>query len=320
KPENIKILSEEYVFDAKFVDEGKITYIVENKDMEKNLFFLYILDKSGKEIKKIQVSGSRIALSPNGKTGYIGGPFWEKINFVENQIEKGLFSPPESNSEKEKVFQTIRQAINILYKFELSGEKDRVGAKKYFIDTNSPDQWAYFDIINYFNTTTFVNSSDNLYIIGIKLEDLIINVEEHRAFAKVRVNTLTSSGGESSMDYALELVENDNEWYVTGLSTFPDSQMRNDLEKIIKEYVSESQKGKIFPGELEGKEVEIGQIQFWTSSLPVFAADVKNADYCKVYLKVKYNGKQEIYKMVLDKKNQSYWKPVGLSRGNLSGI
>ncbi|MGI6224987.1 MAG: hypothetical protein ACOYJ1_01900, partial [Peptococcales bacterium] len=42
KPENIKILSEEYVFDAKFVDEGKITYIVENKDMEKNLFFLYI--------------------------------------------------------------------------------------------------------------------------------------------------------------------------------------------------------------------------------------------------------------------------------------
>jgi hypothetical protein len=47
---------------------------------------------------------------------------------------------------------------------------------------------------------------------------------------------------------------------------------------------------------------------------------VGSADYCKVYLKVKNNGKQEIWKMVLDKKNQSYWYPTKLSRENLSSL
>jgi len=322
KPEGVKILTQEYIFDAKFVDEGKIAYIVEDKDPEANLFFLYIIDKNGKELKKIQVSGSSIALLPDGKTGIVGGPLREKINFSENELEAGLVGVNEqAETEKEKIFKTLRKAINILYKFELTGEKDWTGTKKYFLDTNSPDQWAYFDLINKFNTASVVNPTGKKpYIIKMELKDLKISETGKEASVLVRASAFIGSGGNSSMDYALELTNNEGSWYVTGLSTFPHTERRESLEKIIKKYVSDAQKGKLFPGELEGKEVEIGQIQFWTSGLPHLAPDVESANYCKVYLKVNNKGKQEILKMVLDRRNQNYWKPIKLSRENLSQL
>lgn len=321
KPENIKTLTGEYVFDAKFVDDGKIAFIVENKDLEENLFLLYLVDKNGKEIKKIQVSGGSIALLPDGKTGYIGGPQWEKVSFSDNEIEESLFPENEkADSQQEQIFKTLRKAINILYRFELTGEKDWSGAKKYFINTNSPDQWAYFDISTKFNDSKTGNKSNKPYIIQMESKALEINPEVERASALVHVNASTGSGGDLSMEHALELVKKGKEWYVTGFSTFPNSQMRDDLEEIINKYVADGQKGKIFSGELEGKEVEIGQIQFWTSSFPHLSPDLESANYCKVYLKVNNEGKQEILKMILDRKNQNYWKPSKLSRDNLSDM
>lgn len=321
KPNKILELTKEFVFDAKFVDDGKIAFIVENKNLDKNLFFLYVMDKNGKELVKHQVSGSSIALLPDGKTGYIGGPLWEKINFSDNKIEEDLTLGRQTDSEKAEIFKTIRNAISVLIKFELTGEKDKTAAKQFFLDTYSPDQWAYFDISNLFNDNPTINSNKDLYRLQMELKDLQSHDEIKGIIsAVVRVSSFTGSGGASIVDYALELIEKDDNWYVTGLSTFPFSQQRNEVKEIIEEYINDAQEGKIFPGELEDKEVEIGQIQFWASSLPHLAPNVGSADYCKVYLKVKNNGKQEIWKMVLDKKNQSYWYPTKLSRENLSSL
>ena len=56
---------------------------------------------------------------------------------------------------------------------------------------------------------------------------------------------------------------------MTGFSTFPFfSSQREEVKNLVEKYVMDAQEGKIFSGILEGKEVEIGQIQFWRYSLP----------------------------------------------------
>ncbi|NLT94157.1 MAG: hypothetical protein GXW85_01255, partial [Clostridia bacterium] len=153
QPNRIRTITKEYVFDAKFVDDGKIAYIIEDKNEDGNLFSLRILDKSGRELKKFQVSGSNLTLLPDGKTGYVGGPQWEKIDFAKNELEKGLSPVQNKDPEKENIYKSIRNAIEVLLKFELTGEEDSIKAKQYFLDTHSPDQWAYFDITNLFKDT-----------------------------------------------------------------------------------------------------------------------------------------------------------------------
>lgn len=322
QPNKILTLTREFVFDAKFADDGKIAFIIENKDMDSNLFSLHILDRGGKELEKIQVSGSSIALLPDGKTGYVGGPLWEKINFKENKIEEGLqFTKQEIDTEKIEIYKTIRNAISVLVKFNLAGEKDRDRAKQYFLDTNSPEQWAYFDISNLFEDNVQTNGLKEFYRLRIELIDFKENdTVNKQVSAMVRVSSFSLSGGTSIEDYALELIEVDNNWYVTGLSTFPFSKERGKVEKIIKKFVSDAQNGEVFPGKLEGKEVELGQIQFWASSMPHLSPNIESSDYCKVYLIVKNNGKQEIWKMVLDKKSGNDWYPSKLSMENLSGL
>lgn len=319
----VKTLTKEYIYDVKFVGDGKIAYIVENKDIEKNSFFLHIVDRQGTELKKLVVSGGSIALLPDGKTGYIGGPKWEKVNFVENKITESSISTEidkEKELEREAIFKTLRGAMDTLSKYEMIGVKDWSAAKKYFIDTNSPSQWAYFDIISRFKDTSISNSQDNnkLYRIKIKLKDLELDLKEKRASVSLRVSSYNFSGGGLAMDYALELIKKQDSWYVTGFSTFPYSAQREEVKQKVEKYVQEAQSGKIFPGKLENKEVEIGQIQFWRSSMPHLSPDVRTANFCKVYLKVKENGREEIYKLVLDRKNQNYWKPTKLTKENLS--
>lgn len=322
KPNNIKTLSKEFIFDVKFVAGGKIAYIVEKEDPENNLFILYIVDEKGREIKSLEVSGSSIALSPDGKTGYVGGPGWEKVNFETNEIDSKI--PIENeDSEQEEIFRTLRGAMDTYYKFEVTGSKDWDKAKKYFIDTESPPQWAYFDLTTRYmevSQANVKNDRKNLYRIFMELQDFKIDSEEKRASVSLHLLVNNDTGGGLSMDHALELIKKGGKWYVTGFSTFPFSSQREEVKNLVEKYVMDAQEGKIFSGILEGKEVEIGQIQFWRYSLPHLAPNIETANFCKVYLKVKSNGQEKIYKMVLDRQNQNYWKPTKLTDKELSSL
>lgn len=219
-PENIKTLTEKYVYDVKFVDQGKIAYILGSKSMENNFFTLYILDKNGKEIKQMQVTGSKIALSPDGKTGYIGGPAWEKISFSENQLEKNLLleetgvNADEFNADEMTIFNTIRQAINIFYKFELTGTQDWVGVEKYFKDIDGLNKRGYLDIVNIFQTNPVLNNHDiKSYTLEIKLGELTINTVGE-AFAQVETSAFVNSGGGFTMDFTMELFKINKEWFI----------------------------------------------------------------------------------------------------------
>ncbi len=128
-----------------------------------------------------------------------------------------------------------------------------------------------------------------------------------------------SSGCGSGQQWALELIEENGRWQVTGLSTFPDSQARREIESLVSTILKKRTRDSIFQGQLSGREVSMGQIQFWQLSSPQLAVDVEKANYCKAYLKVQENEKESIYKLIF-RKDQNYWVVNTFTSENLSSL
>jgi hypothetical protein len=308
------VITKEYVYDAKFIYDGSFVYITKNEEPEKNNFYINLANTMGELVKRFEVSGSSIMLSPDGRTGYVGGRLFEQINFGDKTI--GFKLEDIQQGERENIFKTIRGAIDVIYKYQLTLERDSESARKYFIDTHDPEQWAYTDVLNLFNDGLSLAPDVKDYNLVVNLRNLV--VDKDRASANISILAKGSDGIGAGTNSSLELIKKEDRWYVTGLSTFPASRQHIEVKEKVETVVKQAQQGKLFDGQLKDKEIQIGQIQFWRLSEPHLADNIDYANYCKVYLKVKENGTEVIYKLVLDKKNQNYWKEVSLRKDRLS--
>lgn len=317
--EKVITLTKEYVYDVKFIADGKIAYTTKAEDIDANLFYLYLVSNSGSELNKLKVYGGSIAVLPDGNSGYISGPEWQQVDFVQNKLAKDSLVEDEEAGELQAIYPTIRGAMTTIYDFELKGEQDLNALKTYFKNTHSPEQWAYFDVEKIFQERANRSVKEG-YSMKIDLKSYDINLTGDGASVTIGVNTKNPYGKGVVMDYTLELIKSEGNWYVTGFSTFPHSEEREEIENIVKETVAKIQMGKLFSGKLENSEIIIGQIQFWLIGIPNLAPSVESANSVKVFLQVNNQGKEEIYKLVLEKVNQSYWKPVKLTQEDLSSL
>lgn len=310
---NSKLISKEYINDVKFIYNGGIAYITPNDDPEENNFYLHIINEKGEEVRKLQVSGSSIMVNPDGKAGYVGGIQIERVDFVKGTVEgdKQVLG----SQDRENIIRTLRGAMDVVYRYEISQKKDAERVNKYFIDSHNPEQWALTDVNNIFNENTKLAPLASDYSISLKLNNL--SIDKERASASISVSARNSLGAGLGMNNAVELVKREGKWYVTGLSTFPASKQYSEIKGKVEALIKQAQQGKLFNGELKDKEIQIGQIQFWQLSEPHLADNIDFANYCKVYLSVKENGTEVLYKLILDRKNQSYWKEGQLSKERL---
>ncbi|WHH60882.1 lipoprotein [Petroclostridium sp. X23] len=316
-------LTEEYVYDVKFVTNGEIAYTTKADDIDTNLFYLHIVDNSGDYLKKFKVYGGSVAVLPDGNSGYISGPEWQQVDFVQNKlVQQNTQTKDYEADDLHKIYATIRGAMTTLYDFELKGEQNWNSLKKYFKNTQLPEQWAYLDMEIMFKEKANRSLAEafSTYMIKIEMKSYDINSMSDGASITIGVDTKNYYGGSNTMDYALELIKSEGNWYVIGFSTFPYSTLRKEIEEIIQETVDNIQLGKLFSGKLESKEINIGQIQFWRSGKPHLAPNIESADSIRVLLQVTNQGKEEIYKLVLEKVNQSYFEPVKLTKENLSSL
>lgn len=313
-PSSVKEISKEYINDAKFMNNGWIVYITPNDNSEENNFYLHILNEKGEEIKKLQVYGSKIIVLSEGKIGYIGGEQIERVDLQNYKIERS--EAEDGYEERKNLFRTLRAAVDVIYKYELTGKKDIEQVKKYIVDSSNPEQWAFTDVMNVFNEDLMLLGKASDYNIALTVKSL--NIKKDSASAVVNITARSSSGSSESINNAVELIKKDNKWYVTGMSTFPYSKQQAEVKAKVEEIIKQAQQGKLFNGELKDKEIQIGQIQFWQLSEPHLADNIDSANYCKVYLKVK--EEEVLYKLILDRKNQSYWKATSLSKDKLSKL
>lgn len=318
--EKVITLTEEYVYDVKFVADGKIAYTTKAEDIEANLFYLHLVSNNGSELKKLIVYGSSIAVLPDGNSGCISGAEWQQVDFVQDKLlEKESLVEDYEAGELQDICSTIRGAMMTIYDFELKGKQDLKALKKYFINSNTPEQWARFDVEKIFQERAGRPVKEG-YFMEIDLKSFDINFAGDGASVTIGVNAKNPYGRGVVMDYALELIKSEGSWYVTGFSTFPYSKEREEIEGIVQETVDKIQMGKLFSGKLENSEIIVGQIQFWLIGIPNFAPSAESANCVKVFLQVNNQGREEIYKLVLEKINQSLWKPVKLSPEGLSSL
>ena len=146
------------------------------------------------------------------------------------------------------------------------------------------------------------------HIIHGTLEGLKINGSR----ASVEAGFVTESDyGCWSFISAFETVKINNNWYITGLATFPESGEREKVVAVVQKFVDRAEKGKRFYFQDEKsnvlykkimkKKIKMGQVQFWSSGDPNLASNVGSAVYTKVYLDVE----DKRYKLLV-KKNTSW--------------
>lgn len=312
-------LTNEYVYDVKFVVDGKIAYTTKAQDMEANTFYLYIVSSDGNQLKRFKVEGGSIALSPDGTVGYINGPTWQRVNFVEHTLDEDRNIGPGTDNELDNLFTAIRGGMLTYYDYQLQGKQDWVNLEKYFINTENPAQWAYFDMKNIFQQK-IDKAPVKRYALKIEAKDYDIDPAGGQATVNIRVGTRNIHGNGKVVDYTLQLIRSDNRWYITGFSTFPDAEERQVIEDTVQEIVKDIQLGNTLYDELKGKPIKIGQIQFWTKGINYFAPMVENADAVKVFLYTDGFNEEEVYKLVLEKTEQLDWKFSKLTREELSTL
>lgn len=326
----IKIITGQFVYEAKFIQDGGFAYTTSNKYKEKNNFLLNIVDSNGDKVKEMVVGSSSFSVSPDGKRIYFDLPEREVVE-VENlqfiESDNGIVTDiSETDNDYNEIMNTIRGAIDVLYKYILTGEKDKKNLLKYITDTENLYQWAQYDVSKYWEEN-IVEPNGLSYEIKAKLIDIkkyTLN-DNDMVDVNVEVESKDSSGAFSVITSTVSIIKIDEEWYVTGFSTFPNSVEREIVYATVNDYIQNdmlldsTMTGLEFNQELKGKEVIIGQIQFWQMSEPHLADNVEHSNYTKVYLTVYENGNSEIFKMILEKEGNQ-WKPLYLDKDNLSKL
>ncbi|GAA0179280.1 hypothetical protein SH2C18_21780 [Clostridium sediminicola] len=327
---NIEKITDKFVYEAKFISNGGFAYTISNKEKEDNSYLLCIVDSTGKKIKEEVVGSSSFTVTPDGKKLYFDLPNREVFNIEELTVvesgNKKESHTSEENNEHKDIMCALRGAIDVGYKYILTGEKDKENLEKYIIDSKDPEQWAKYDAIKYIEEN-YVEPVKKEYEITIKLNNINkyrLN-EKNMANIYAEIEVKDSFGTLSYNEHSFSMVENNKKWYLTGISTFPNSKEREKVFSTAKEYTTKgmlldsSMVGLEFSQELKEKEVEIGQIQFWKMSEPHLSYNQEYSNYCKVYLIARENNKEEIYKMIL-KKDESKWIPVELEKERMSNL
>ena len=76
-----QVLTEEYIYDAKFIAGGKILYVTAAPNAARNRYLAHIVAPSGEEIAVFNISGTAVLLNESGTKGYVSGMMHEILDF-----------------------------------------------------------------------------------------------------------------------------------------------------------------------------------------------------------------------------------------------
>lgn len=200
KPEEIIKLSDQFIYDAKFINQGNLAYITKNNNIDSNSFTMHLVNTNGREAKSFDISGHTFSLFPNGKLGYVSGLKGEVIDFTTNEV----IYINEDVVPEDDINKTIRGAIDILYKNEVYQYNDWQIARKYFLEQEN-EQWTFLKEKS--SKTTLVP-----YRINVTILDK--NLDNYHGIFSLDVVIINSLGEEYHRQYKLELVKKNNDWFV----------------------------------------------------------------------------------------------------------
>lgn len=315
------LISNEYIYDVKFIYNEGFVYTIKNRVNDgnnQNNFVMVVVNNKGKEVKRFIVSGGNFSLSPDGKKALVSGRRGEIIDFENNSLE---YSTKFKYEDKEEVFKTIRGAAEVIAKYMCSGKYNINETKKYFSNNEKSNQYALLDLKNIYKDKNEIIPTviSNKYDIYIEADDCKI-INKSIAYVKVHGILRNSGGSINNLSLELELNYNskENKWYIVGLSNFSYTDEYKKVENTCNEYIVKAKQGKLFNGLFKNKDLDLLQIQFWDISKPGLALNLKQSNYCKVYIKVKEGKNSSLYKLILHKDIKNNWEISELKKDRLS--
>lgn len=312
------VINKGCIYDAKFIYNGDFAYTIRNKGTGENKFTLILVDKNGSEREKYVVSGGKFSISPDGKQARIAGENKEQIDFEKNSVQ---FSTGVVDKQKEEVFKAIRGASEVIAEYMCTGIHDMEKTKKYFANNEALNQYALFDMENIYKDKNDIVATIPSRDYDLKLQATSYSVVDNTNAYVTVLGVMRNSGGSIiNIDLGLSLTYNakENKWYVTGISTFNNTDEYKKVKDLCMDYMVKGKEGKLFMGIFKDKELSLVQIQFWDISKPGFAANIDKGNYCKVYMKLKDESKDTIYKLILHKDTQGNWELTDLKNERLS--
>lgn len=319
--------SGEYIYQAAFTPQGDVVYTTKGDLVSTVASYKLHLLRKRKLLKTYEVSGPYFAIWPNGKYIDVGGYGEERIDLEQKEKFRKKLVHLVEGSEEINVMNTLIGAVDLdtkLYFRRIKEDEIEEKLSQYYVNSHEPvRQWALLDRLE--EAKAWINSSPqgtNYHITG---ELGSMEIEGDRASVTAGFSFRDSGGSGWSFGCAYELIRQEGKWYITGLSTFPQSKERQQVEKGAKSFINNTMKGGKNPfsqeasreiyEKIKGKNIGLGQIQFWAMSEPHLAPAIERANYAKVYLEVE----GELYKLVLTKKGSINWRVESLSE-NLLGL
>lgn len=191
QPNTRKKITEDFVYDAKFVHGGNFIWIGDAETPQKGIsetetpYFLHFCDASGKELSKVPLSGSHILLSADGKTGFSSGNLRETIDLETGSIL--ATRPLHGNSGDPELKKLLQNFSKDILDYYLAQPKSRQKLEDYHINLKFLD----------------LDNTEN--------DEGIIHSEKQRVHYEVQLNTTDINWASALSQVELQLVACTNE-------------------------------------------------------------------------------------------------------------
>lgn len=267
------MLTEEYVYDAKFIAGGRVAYVVRRPSAGSNVFELRICDEQGALLQTLEISGSSFYLSANGRLGYVSGPQTELIDMETLQVLE--IHPPLLPVADESLMTTLRGAVSVYAATLMGQQAAEDDIMRFFTDSDKVGGMAQTEMQA--REPESLQEKAIFYQAELDREHSLISTDGDNATCHITLNGMDQYGTAISEQLAWDVIKRGGQWQVVGLSTFAREQERSDVLREIDRFGQ---------SEASGLPVALGnihwrQVQYWQKDKSGLAGWLSDAAWAK---------------------------------------
>ncbi len=264
-------LTEAYVYDAKFIANGQIAYVVRKEGIAANAFELHICDKGGKLLQVLVISGSSFYLSADGRYGFVSGPQAETVDFETLQIiAKNTNVAAEGD---EELLSALRGAVMVYAGMRLGHQANAADIERYFVDSDKAGGMAQAEI--WARQPDDNQETAIFYRAVLDREHSLISAEGDIATCHIQLNGMSQQSGAFAEQLAWDVIKRNGRWQVFGLSTFTREQQRGAVLTAAEQFLQSSE----LPIDVES--IHWRQVQYWQKDKSGLAGWLSDGEWAK---------------------------------------
>lgn len=195
-------LTEEYVYDAKFIAGGNSIFVTADP-ARKNQYVLHLVDNKGMPLKQWSVSGSGVLLSEDGTLGYGSGPEQEVFDFSQRTKRKNTV-PQQVNP----LENTLRGASSVYVELALGQAVPQQEQERFYANLEGLQQVP---------AKPQEQEAENHFTYSARL--LLTEENEQGQLCLLALNGFNDQQQQLQQQMVVQLIEQNQTWYVLHFET-----------------------------------------------------------------------------------------------------